>query len=194
MTRRSAISITLSGLRTRRPAPHDQDHHPNRPRLSKPRRSLPARIVWETLHQDCHVWPTVALNYLLQLPAASLVEGHRQTFVSDPQLPVALVGCPFLEMRKEPSSQTCASAVRTNDHTQQPRRSVMSFLNVKLAQAYGSQRAAAVTRHPGEGKAPPASFAFRCRPPPSAISRFGWAAPLKPTHVRHGIYKIGAVG
>jgi hypothetical protein len=25
--------------------------------------------------------------------------------------------------------------------------------------------------------------------PSSAISRFGWVAPLQPTHVRHGIYK-----
>jgi hypothetical protein len=25
--------------------------------------------------------------------------------------------------------------------------------------------------------------------PSSAISRFGWVAPLQPTHARHGIYK-----
>lgn len=30
--------------------------------------------------------------------------------------------------------------------------------------------------------------------PSSAISRFGWVAPLQPTHARHDIHKIGAVG
>src|SRR5215207_7543748 len=85
----------------------------------------------EAFVQDCRRLE-VAVHNLLKLPPASLVEVDCWPSRCDPQLLVSLVARPSLEVPEQQPSQTCASAISTNDHAQHPWRSVAPFLNVKL--------------------------------------------------------------
>ena len=127
-------------------------------------------------------------------PPTSLVELDRWNSCRDPQLLVTLVACPSLKVPKQQPSSTCASAISTNDHAQHPRRSVASFLNVKLTQADRTQCSTVVAGHPGHGQLASARFTQCGRPPPVTIGGSRWVSPLKPAQIRHCFDQIHPVG
>ena len=103
-----------------------------------------------------------------------------------------MLACPALQAVQQQPDRDPTSSIWAHDHAQQPRRPVMAFVDVELAESYCTQGAAAVAGYPGDGSSlrplsrtsPPATTSGRLaqvRGPTRAI-----ASPSPPRRVRFG--------